>query len=123
MTSTALRTGVASTAPAPRPRRANVIGAVALALGVASLGTWVALDRTVGRNAPAANMYDGVPLWPPLTFPGAEPFGISGLEQQPARERQAWKRRFGLDRPRSIVERPLTGPGGQLDEHRNVVQR
>jgi hypothetical protein len=31
-----------------------------------------------------------------------------------------WNRRFGLDRPTKFVERPLTGPGGQLDDHGNI---
>jgi hypothetical protein len=32
----------------------------------------------------------------------------------------AWNRRFGLDRPTKFVERPLTGPGGQLDANGNL---
>jgi hypothetical protein len=31
-----------------------------------------------------------------------------------------WNRRFGLDRPTKFVERPLTGPGGQLDTNGNI---
>jgi hypothetical protein len=31
-----------------------------------------------------------------------------------------WNRRFGLDRPTKFVERPLTGPGGQLDANGNI---
>jgi len=43
---------------------------------------------------------------------------ITGL-----RDPAAWNRRFGLDRKTTFVERPLTGPGGQLDANGNVVQR
>ena len=117
-------------------------------------------------------MHDGVPLWPPLTFPQQLPIEHSGyLELQllnagysvkidgkldpvtksaladylrpdasrpldPSvtkalegtvltgrRDPAAWNARFGLNRLASIVERPLTGPGGQLDEHGNVVER
>jgi hypothetical protein len=32
----------------------------------------------------------------------------------------AWNRRFGLDRPTKFVERPLAGPGGQLDANGNL---
>jgi hypothetical protein len=31
-----------------------------------------------------------------------------------------WNRRFGLNRPTKFVERPLTGPGGQLDANGNI---
>jgi hypothetical protein len=32
----------------------------------------------------------------------------------------AWNRRFGLERLTKFVERPLTGPGGQLDANGNL---
>jgi len=32
----------------------------------------------------------------------------------------AWNSRFGLHRPTKFVERPLTGPGGQLDANGNI---
>jgi hypothetical protein len=32
----------------------------------------------------------------------------------------AWNSRFGLNRPTKFVERPLTGPGGQLDANGNI---
>lgn len=32
----------------------------------------------------------------------------------------AWNNYFGLDRPTGLVERPLTGPGGQLDANGNL---
>jgi hypothetical protein len=31
-----------------------------------------------------------------------------------------WNRRFGLNRTTKFVERPLTGPGGQLDARGNI---
>ncbi|HKC21031.1 MAG TPA: hypothetical protein VKB64_00845 [Gaiellaceae bacterium] len=31
-----------------------------------------------------------------------------------------WNRRFGLNRTTKFVERPLTGPGGQLDANGNI---
>ena len=34
----------------------------------------------------------------------------------------AWNLRFGLNRPTKFVERPLTGPGGQLDANGNLVR-
>jgi Putative peptidoglycan binding domain len=40
---------------------------------------------------------------------------ITGL-RKPA----AWNRRFGLNRLTRFVERPLTGPGGQLDANGNL---
>ncbi len=36
------------------------------------------------------------------------------------RDQVAWNRRFGRDRERSVVELPLTGPGGQLDDNGNI---
>lgn len=39
---------------------------------------------------------------------------ITGL-----RDPVAWNLRFGLNRPTKFVERPLTGPGGQLDANGN----
>ena len=36
------------------------------------------------------------------------------------RDPQAWNNYFGLDRPTRFVERPLTGPGGQLDANGNL---
>lgn len=35
----------------------------------------------------------------------------------------AWNSRFGLHRPTKFVERPLTGPGGQLDLNGNLRVR
>jgi hypothetical protein len=174
MTSTALHP------PTVRLHHALVLAAAVLALGLAAAGTWVAVDRLTG-NAAAAKMYDGVPLWPPLTFPQRPPaereftlamqlaqagYGIDingtldpvmksaladfvrpdashpldpylvekleGTVITGRRDPAAWNARFGrvsfqadlaFVRQRSIVERPLSGPGGQLDEHGNVVQR
>ncbi len=36
------------------------------------------------------------------------------------RDPTAWNMRFGLNRPTRFVERPLTGPGGQLDTNGNL---
>jgi hypothetical protein len=36
------------------------------------------------------------------------------------RDPAAWNLRFGLERRTRFVERPLTGPGGQLDDYGNV---
>jgi hypothetical protein len=36
------------------------------------------------------------------------------------RDPTAWNMRFGLNRRTSFVERPLTGPGGQLDANGNL---
>jgi len=36
------------------------------------------------------------------------------------RDPAAWNYKFGLDRPTKFVERPLTGPGGQLDANGNL---
>jgi hypothetical protein len=36
------------------------------------------------------------------------------------RDPQAWNSRFGLNRATKFVERPLTGPGGQLDANGNL---
>jgi hypothetical protein len=36
------------------------------------------------------------------------------------RDPQAWNSRFGLNRTTKFVERPLTGPGGQLDANGNL---
>ena len=39
------------------------------------------------------------------------------------RDPRAWNMRFGLNRRTRFVERPLTGPGGQLDAYGNVRDR
>jgi len=73
MTSTALHPRVLSTTPT---RRALVLGAVALALGLSAVGTWVAVDQAGGSTAPVITT-DGVPMWPPLAPPGGRPRWLS----------------------------------------------
>jgi len=48
---------------------------------------------------------------------------LSGTVILGSRNPAAWNSRFGLKRKTGFVERPLVGPGGQLDAGGNVVQR
>jgi hypothetical protein len=163
---------VLSTAPAAAGRRSrNAIVLSSVALALASLGTWLTVDRTVGANAPAVVPASPVPTWTSISSPSLERVEITGLEKRlvragysikvdgrldPVRRSAladylqldsarplgsflaaeldgtvftglrnpaAWNRRFGLDRKTSVVERPLSGPGGQLDLNGNVVER
>ena len=45
---------------------------------------------------------------------------LEGTVLTSRRDPAAWNQRFGLNRRTRFVERPLTGSGGQLDEHGNV---
>jgi hypothetical protein len=65
MTSTALHPHLHFTTP---KRRMLLILLGALALALAAVGTWVAVDRNSGSRVPAITG-DGVPLWPPISPP------------------------------------------------------
>lgn len=47
-------------------------------------------------------------------------YAIRGTVITTLRDPTAWNLRFGLNRRTRFVERPLTGPGGQLDAYGNV---
>ena len=47
-------------------------------------------------------------------------YALRGTVITTRREPAAWNMRFGLNRRTRFVERPLTGPGGQLDAYGNV---
>ena len=79
MTSTALHPHLHFTAPS---RRMLLLGAVVGVLGLAGVGSWVAVDETGGSTAPAITT-DGVPLWPPLAPPGGRPRWLTDLDSQP----------------------------------------
>lgn len=45
---------------------------------------------------------------------------LGGTAMTGRRDPTAWNQRFGTDRATRMVERPLTGPGGQLDNNGNI---
>jgi hypothetical protein len=54
----------------------------------------------------------------------ASPWLLSSLQGTILTSRHdpaAWNARFGLNRHTQMVERPLTGPGGQLDGYGNLI--
>lgn len=48
---------------------------------------------------------------------------LSGTIIVGSRHPAVWNARFGLNRKTTFVERPLFGPGGQLDTNGNLMQR
>ena len=54
----------------------------------------------------------------PLSLALAE--SLQGTAITGSRNPQAWNSRFGLNRRTRFIERPLTGPGGQLDSSGNI---
>ena len=129
-------------------RRPLVLAGCTLALAVVSAGTWLTVAQLTGASgtdvtaaAPAVWVDAAVTMGPrPRRHPLEEqlvragysikvdgtldPVAKSALADfthvgNPA----AWNLRFGLNRPTKFVERPLTGPGGQLDANGNLVRR
>jgi hypothetical protein len=65
-----------------RTRRASIaVSGVVLALALASLGTWLALDRAAESNAPAMVAGSAVPLWPPISLPWLQPL-VTDVDKQ-----------------------------------------
>jgi hypothetical protein len=175
MTSTVAKSGAIrtpATTAAPRSRgalqRALTLAGIILMLAMASLGTWLAIDRMAGSDANTASASTSVPAWAPTasTWPGgleviqlkkqlvragysikvngnldpvtksaladflqldsAHPLSpsladeLEGTVITGRRDAHTWNGRFGLDRVTRFVERPLTGPGGQLDDNGNL---
>jgi hypothetical protein len=66
-----------------RTRRASIaVSGVVLALVLASLGTWLALDRAAESNAPAMVAGSAVPLWPPISLPWLQPLVTTDFDKQ-----------------------------------------
>ena len=66
-----------------RTRRASIaVSGVVLALGLASLGTWLALDRAAESNPPAMVAGSAVPLWPPISLPWLQPLVTTDVDKQ-----------------------------------------
>ena len=132
----------------PSRRRPLVLVACILGLAAVSVGTWQIVAQFTGgsgANVTAAEPAFGLPpsLW-------AQGLDVIRLKRELVRagyslkvdaapldpvvksavadftyvgDPTAWNLRFGLNRPTKFVERPLTGPGGQLDANGNLVRR
>jgi hypothetical protein len=139
-----------------------------LTLAVASVGTWLIVDRTAGRSANPVSAATSLPRWTPSGSAWLERLAVNRAKKQLVRagysiklddnldpvtksaladylpldsshpldpnlaaalqgtwitglrNPAAWNSHFGLHRLTKFVERPLTGPGGQLDANGNV---
>jgi len=175
MTSTVAKSGAIrtpATTAAPRSRgarrRALTLAGIILMLAMASLGTWLAIDRMARSDANTASASTSAPAWTPTASTWLRGLDLIQLKKQlvgagysikvdgnldpvtksaladflqldaadrlsPSladelegtvitgrRDPHAWNGRFGLDRVTKFVERPLTGPGGQLDDNGNL---
>ena len=96
------------------------------------------LLRSAGYSLPAAKVNYWLPLanWlDPLTRSAAADYlrvsertpmdsvlarALQGTVLTGRRDPTAWNARFGMNRLTRLVERPLTGPGGQLDAFGNI---
>jgi len=112
-------------------------GTAAAPIAVRSLHTWSVSDlqrrlRVAGYALPVTGVLDPVTksaaadflrpgqvdsLWPSLAV------GLQGTAITGRRDVAAWDARFGTDRATRMVERPLTGAGGQLDAYGNLSGR
>lgn len=175
MTTTVAKSGAirrARTPAAARRRRAHhrplTLAGVILTLGVATLGTWLTVDRLAGSSAKTVTAATDAPAWRPIASPWLEHLDVIRIEKQLVRagysikddgsldpvtknaladylrpdqahplspflasalegtvitgwrNPSTWNNRFGLNRRTKFVERPLTGPGGQLDSNGNI---
>lgn len=128
-------------------RRALVLAASILTLAAVSVGTWLIVAQASGGHptkVDAARLekqlvragysikVDGKldpvaksALADYLRADAAHPLSpslaraLAGTVITGLRNPVAWNLRFGLNRPTRFVERPLTGPGGQLDANGN----
>lgn len=139
-----------------------------LILTLATVGTWLMVDRVAGRSANPVSAPAAVSAWAPIESPWLGRAEVVRLEKQLVRagysiavdgklgpvtksaladylqldaahplspflagalegtwitgyrKPAAWNQRFGLNRLTRFVEKPLTGPGGQLDANGNL---
>jgi hypothetical protein len=104
----------------PWPEISSAGGVKGLQLQLRAAGYSLAVDSVLGPlTRSAAGNYlrptSVTPLDPLLKQALAGTF-ITGI-----RDAAAWNARFGLNRATRFVERPLTGPGGQLDAFGNLT--
>src|SRR4051794_20978742 len=122
-------------------RRPLVLAGCTLALAAVSAGTWLTIAQLTGASGTDLTVAAPVSGWTPPSLWG-QGVDVIRLKEQLVRagysmkvdatpldpvvksavadftyvgDPTAWNLRFGLDRPTKFVERPLTGPGGQLD--------
>ncbi len=134
-----------STAAPLRRRRPLVLAGCTLALAAVSAGTWLTVARLTGASGTDLTVATPVSGWTPPSLWG-QGVDVIRLKEQLVRAGYsikvdgtldpvaksaladfrhfgnpvAWNLRFGLNRPTKFVERPLTGPGGQLDANGNL---
>lgn len=129
-------------------RRPVVLAGCILALALGSLGTWLIIAQLAGGGGTDVTAATPASVWTPPSL-WAQGLDVIRLKKQLVRagysikvdgnldpvaksaladfthfgNLAAWNVRFGLNRPTKFVERPLTGPGGQLDANGNLVRR
>src|SRR3954451_23391782 len=129
-------------------RRSLVLAGCTLALAAVSAGTWLTIAQLTGASGIDLTVAAPVSGWTPPSL-WDQGVDVMRLKEQLVRAGYsikvdgtldpvansaladlrhfanpvAWNLRFGLNRPTNFVERPLTGPGGQLDANGNLVRR
>ena len=125
--------------------RPLVLAGCTLALAVVSAGTWLTVAQLTGASGTDVTAAAPLSGWTPQSLWGqgldvirlkerlvraGYSIKVDGTLDPVAKSARldfthvgnpaAWNLRFGLNRPTKFVERPLTGPGGQLDANGNI---